>query len=135
MKPAEMKKRPARVEAVALVSSMRSMICDISIRRRRCNHSTDLDDVPDLLSELRLTGGSDDDAWNTQWLSLRSRKEYIPKNEVMLNPIGMAINCGQTAAPGVLALEAKSGALVMRVNMLLKVDEMEMTICQASAEP
>jgi hypothetical protein len=36
----------------------------------------------------------------------------IPRKEVMMKPIGSAMICGQTAAPGVLAREAKSGALV-----------------------
>jgi hypothetical protein len=36
----------------------------------------------------------------------------IPRKEVMIKPIGRAMICGQTAAPGVLAREAKSGALV-----------------------
>lgn len=54
---------------------------------------------------------------------------------VMVKPIGMAMSWGQTAALGVLALEAKSGALVMRVNMLLKQLEMLMSICQLRSLP
>jgi len=52
-----------------------------------------------------------------------------------MNPSGMAISCGQTAAEGVLARDAKSGALVMSVNMLLKHEEMEMSICHYRADP
>jgi hypothetical protein len=43
----------------------------------------------------------------------------MPRKLVTLNPIGMAMSWGHTAALGVLALEAKSGALVINVNILL----------------
>jgi hypothetical protein len=36
----------------------------------------------------------------------------------MMKPIGRAMICGQTAAPGVLAREAKSGALVTILSAL-----------------
>lgn len=45
----------------------------------------------------------------------------MPRKEVILNPIGMAMSWGHTAALGFLAREAKSGALVISVNMLLYV--------------
>jgi len=54
---------------------------------------------------------------------------------VKMKPRGIAISCGQIAAPGVRAREAKSGALVMSVNMLLKQLEMDRSICQCSADP
>lgn len=38
----------------------------------------------------------------------------MPRKEVMMNPRGKAKIWGQTAAPGVLAREAKSGELVTR---------------------
>lgn len=45
----------------------------------------------------------------------------IPRKEVIAKPTGMAMSWGQTAALGVFALDAKSGALVMRVNILLGI--------------
>lgn len=49
--------------------------------------------------------------------------------------MGIAINCGHTAALGVLALDAKSGAFVISVNMLLKQLEMLMSICHDRSLP
>lgn len=40
---------------------------------------------------------------------------------MIAKPTGMAMSWGQTAALGVFALDAKSGALVMRVNILLGI--------------
>lgn len=59
----------------------------------------------------------------------------MPKKLTILKPIGTEINCGMTAAPGVVAREAKSGALTTKVAMLEIQDIRDATIVQASFEP
>lgn len=59
----------------------------------------------------------------------------IPKKLTILNPMGTEISCGQTAAPGLVARDAKSGALTTRVAMLEMQDMRETTIVHASLEP
>jgi hypothetical protein len=59
----------------------------------------------------------------------------IPRKLTMLNPIGTEISCGQTAAPGVEARDAKSGALTTRVAMFEMQDMRETTIVQPRSEP
>lgn len=59
----------------------------------------------------------------------------IPMKLVTANPMGMAYSWGHSAALGVFAREAKSGAFVMSVNMLLKHEEIEISICQLRELP
>jgi len=59
----------------------------------------------------------------------------IPKKLTIENDKGTEISCGHNAAEGVAAREAKSGALVTRVAMLLMHDIRELTIAQPSSEP
>lgn len=62
MKPAEMKTRPARVALEPSRSSIISMIYSHQSHAERQRGGAHLDDVPDLLAELRLRGRGNDDA-------------------------------------------------------------------------
>lgn len=59
----------------------------------------------------------------------------MPMKLTMMNPNGIAMSCGKPAALGVVAREAKSGALTARVAMLEMQDIRETTIAQPSSEP
>lgn len=59
----------------------------------------------------------------------------IPIKLTMINPNGMAMSCGKAAALGVLAREAKSGALTVRVAMFEMQDISDTTIDQPRSEP
>ena len=59
----------------------------------------------------------------------------MPRKLTMINPNGMAMSCGKAAALGVVAREAKSGALVTRVAMFEMQDMSDTTIAQPRSEP
>lgn len=46
------------------------------------------------------------------YITCEDELTMMPMNETREKPSGMAINCGRTAAEGVVAREAKSGALL-----------------------
>jgi hypothetical protein len=59
----------------------------------------------------------------------------IPKKLTIENESGTEMSWGHTAAEGVVARDAKSGALVTRVAMLLMHDIKELIIAHPSSEP